>query len=117
MSAPEPIPSALITRAPVRSATAVQNAGPSSPCSCTCVSPIPSAAWTTSSSVGFTNTPTVSTRRRSARAIPAATAGSATRLDCGHRMNPIAQAPSAACSASSGRVMPQIFTRGMVAPS
>src|SRR5918999_1854625 len=56
MSAPEPIRRALITRAPVRSATAVQNAGPSSPWSWTCVKPIASLAWTTSSSVGFTNT-------------------------------------------------------------
>jgi hypothetical protein len=70
-------------------------------------------AWTTSSSVGFTNTPTSSTRRRMVRAIPAAIAGSAMRLDCGQRMKPMAHAPSdAASSASSGRVMPQIFTRG-----
>ena len=114
MSAPEPIRSALITRAPVRSATAVQNAGPSSPCSCTYVSPIASVALTTSSSVGLTNTPTTSSRRRSRRAMPVATAGSAARRDCGHSTNPIAQASSdAASSASSCRVMPQNLTRGM----
>ena len=86
--------SALMTRAPVRSATAVQNDGPSSPCSCTCVSPTPSASWTTSSSVGLTNTPTGSTRRRSARAIPAAIAGSQRRLEPGQKLKPIAHAPS-----------------------
>src|SRR5262245_10413945 len=111
MSAREPIRSALITRAPVRSVTAVQNAGPSSPCSWTYVRPTLPAIRTTSSSVGFTNTPTGSTLRRSARAMPAATASSQRRLEPGQKLNPIAHTSSeAACSASSGRVMPQIFT-------
>ena len=101
MSAPEPTRTALITRRPVRSATAVQNAGPSSPCSCTYVRPIPSAARATSSSVGFTNTPTSSSRRRIVRAMPAATPGSARRLEPGHRMKPIAHASSDAASSAS----------------
>ena len=72
---------ALMIFAPVRRATSFANTGPSSPCSWTCVSPIPSTACATSSSVGFTNTPTSSTWRRTRRAIPAATASSTARLD------------------------------------
>ncbi len=117
MSAPEPMRSALITRAPVRWKTAAQNDGPSSPCSCTYVRPTPSAIRSTSSSVGFTNTPTGSTWRRSARAMPAATASSQRRLEPGQKLKPIAHAPSdAACSASSCRVMPQIFTWAIGSP-
>src|SRR4051794_1856732 len=103
---------ALITLAPVLRAVSVAKDGPSSPCSCTWVSPIASTAWETSSSVGFTNTPTSSTWRRTRRAIPAATGSSTARLEAGQRMKPSAHAPSdAASSASSSRVMPQILTR------
>jgi tryptophan synthase alpha chain len=114
MSAAEATRSALMTRAPVRWATAVQNDGPSSPCSCTCVRPMPSTACATSSRPALTNTPTSCTRRRSARAMPAATAGSHARAEPGQRMKPIAHASSdAASSASSTRVMPHTFTRAM----
>src|SRR4051812_36104003 len=103
---------ALITFAPVRCATAAQNDGPSSPCSCTWVNPIASASAAISSSGWLTKTPTVSSRRCITRAIPAAIAGSAMRGERGQRMKPIPQAPSvAASSASSGRVIPQTFTR------
>ena len=64
MSARERIRSALITRQPVPLGGGRAEAGPSSPCSCTCVRPIRSAACATSSSVGLTNTPTSSARRR-----------------------------------------------------
>ena len=68
-----------MTFAPVRRAASVRTTDPSSPCSWRWVSPIASAAWATSSSVGFTNTPASSTRRRTRRAIPAATASSTAR--------------------------------------
>jgi hypothetical protein len=90
----------------------VANAGPSSPCSWTWVRCSASAAWAISSSPALTNTPTSSARRRMARAIPAATAGSTARGDGSQRMKPSAQAPSSvASSASSRRVMPQTLTR------
>ena len=74
--------------------------------------PIASAACATSSSVGLTNTPTSSTRRRSARAIAGRDGRRrSARGEPGQRIKPIAQAPSStASSASSRRVMPQILT-------
>jgi hypothetical protein len=66
----------LITFAPVRWATAAQNDGPSSPCSWTWVTPMTSTSPAISSSGWLTNTPTVSTWRRTSRTIPAATPGS-----------------------------------------
>ncbi len=67
---------ALITLHPVRRATSRQNAAPSPPCSCTMVSDSFSAAAATSSRVGFTNTPTTSSRRLSAAEISTAASGS-----------------------------------------
>ena len=49
----------------------------------------------TSSSVGLTNTPTTSRRRRSVAAISAATPGGQRRTERGQKLSPIAQAPSA----------------------
>jgi hypothetical protein len=103
---------ALITLQPVRRATSVQNAGPSSPCSCRWLKPICSASVTISSSAGLTYTPTQATRRRRAPTISAAVAASHARGERGQRISPIAQAPcSTASSASSGIVMPQILAR------
>ena len=97
---------------PVRRAASVQNDGPSSPCSCRWVKPIASTSAASSSSVALTNTPTQAARRRCAPTIAAAVSGSQTRGERGQRIMPIAQAPwPTARSASSGRVMPQIFAR------
>ena len=70
---------ALITLTPVRRAISAQNEGPSSPFSCTIVSPSSSTALATSSSSGLTKTPTTSHLRRNAAAIAAASAGSQKR--------------------------------------
>ena len=56
-SEPAATRAALMIFAPVRRATSAQNDGPSSPCSCTSDSPIPSASPQTSSSGWLTNTP------------------------------------------------------------
>ena len=77
-----------MTLAPVRRATSPQKAGPSSPCSWTIVSPIPSTIPATSSSVALTNTPQTWARRRTAAAMRAASAGSHARGEPGHRMQP-----------------------------
>src|SRR6478609_6974078 len=67
-----------------------------------------SARAATSSSDWLTNTPTTSTLRRTALEIRTPSAGSHARLDCGHRIRPIAHAPLAtASSASATDVMPQ----------
>ena len=103
---------ALMILQPVRRAASVQNEGPSSPCSCRCEKPILSASSASSSSVALTNTPTHATRRRSSLTIAAAVSASQARGEPSQRIRPIAQAPSpAASSASSWRVMPQIFAR------
>ena len=65
---------ALITRAPLRRVASAQNDGPSSPCSCSMLSPSSSLVRTTSSSGALTNTPHSSTLRRSTAAIRCASA-------------------------------------------
>ncbi len=111
ISAPLRTRAALITRQPVRRAASAQNDGPSSPWSWSIVSPTSSAVRATSSSVGLTNTPTTSTRRLTAAAIPAAAPGGQRRAEPGQKISPIAQAPSSAArSASSTVVMPQNLT-------
>src|SRR5438270_6941050 len=81
------------------------------------VRPTASAVLTTWSSVGLTNTPTISTRRLSAAAISVATAGSQRRSDRGQKFNPIAQAPAATADWASARVViPQNLIFGVVTP-
>ena len=110
MSAPLCTRAALITLQPVRRATSEQNAGPSSPCSWTIVKPTASAVPATSSSVGFTNTPTTSTRRLSAAPIGAASSSSQYRAERGQKFSPTAHAPTPqARTASSSDVTPQIL--------
>src|SRR3954464_14741437 len=113
MSAPPRTRAALITLAPVRRATSEQYAGPSSPWSCTIVSPTPSAMPVTSSSGAFTNTPQTSTWRRSVAAMRSASGSAQRRAEPGNRMTPSAHAPaSTARLASSRPVMPQNLMRG-----
>ena len=63
----------------------------------------------TSSSVGLTNTPTISTRRLSAAAISAASCSSQRRGERGQKISPIAHAPAcdAPAAASGSDVSPQ----------
>ena len=82
-SAPLRTRAALITLAPVRRAASPAYAGPSSPWSWSIVRAAWSAISATSSSGAFTNTPTISARRRSAPAISAAASGSQRRADSG----------------------------------
>src|SRR4051794_19237225 len=113
MSAPPRTRAALITFAPVRRATSEQYAGPSSPCSCTTVSPTPSAMPVTSSSGALTNTPQTSTWRRSVAAMRSASGSGQRRAEPGNRMTPSAHAPaSTARLASSRPVIPQNLMRG-----
>ncbi len=112
MSAPPPTRAALTICAPVRRRTSSQYAGPSSPCSCTIVSPSASTCPVTSSSGALTNTPQTSALRFSVRAISSAWSSSQARGDPGQRMRPTAQAPASTASSASGRpVMPQILMR------
>ena len=70
-----------------------------------------SAARASSSRVGLTNTPTISTARRSSALICTAVPGSQRRGLCSQWLSPIAQAPRRTASrASSIRVMPQNLT-------
>jgi hypothetical protein len=102
----------LITLTPVFRATSPQNDGPSSPFSCTIVSPASSTAFATSSNSGFTNTPTTSHFRRNAAPIRTASPASTALGLSSKWINPIAQAPSRTASAASSKfVIPQIFTR------
>src|SRR3954468_23097408 len=96
---------------PVRRRTSSQQTGPSSPRSCSIVSEQASEISATSARSRFTNTPTTSTRRLNSAPIAAAACSSALRGLGSWKISPIAQAPSdTASSASSGRVIPQIFT-------
>ena len=102
---------ALITFVPVRRATSMQNVGPSSPWSWTRVSSARSTAAAISSSVWLTKTPATSQRRFIAWPISWAASGSTRRALSEEWLSPIAQAPAeTAASASSSRVIPQIFT-------
>src|SRR4051794_10495880 len=113
MSAPPRTRAALTTFAPVRRATSAQYAGPSSPCSCTIVSPTPSATPVTSSSGALTKTPQISACRRSVAAIRSASGSAHRRGEPGNRITPSAQAPaSTARLASSRPVIPQNLMRG-----
>src|SRR3954469_14847132 len=113
MWAPVRTRAAFITVAPVRRATSAQYAGPSSPCSCTIVKPMPSATPVTSSSGALTNTPQISACRRSDAAMRSASGSAQRRGEPGNRMTPSAQAPaSTARLASSRRVIPQNLMRG-----
>src|SRR3954462_945419 len=103
---------AFATFTPVRRPTSAQNEAPSAPFSCTIVNPSSSTARATSSSVGFTNTPTTSHLRRKAAAISVATARSPSLGLPWIWINPTAQAPSRTASAASSRfVIPQNLTR------
>src|SRR3954447_2876581 len=113
MSAPPRTRAALTTFAPVRRATSAQYAGPSSPCSCTIVSPIPSATPATSSSGALTNTPQTSTCRRRVATMRSASRSAQRRGEPGNRITPSAHAPaSTARLASSRPVIPQNLMRG-----
>src|SRR5512133_3456057 len=113
MSAPPRTRAALITFAPVRRATSAQYAGPSSPCSCTIVRPMPSATPVTSSSGALTNTPQISACRRSEETMRSASGSGQRRGEPGNRITPSAQAPaSTARLASSRPVIPQNLMRG-----
>src|SRR4051812_12212694 len=113
MSAPPRTRAALITLAPVRRATSEQYAGPSSPWSCTIVSPTPSATPVTSSSGALTNTPHTSTCRRSVDVMRSASGSAHRRGEPGNRITPSAHAPaSTARLASSRLVIPQNLMRG-----
>src|SRR3954466_11412263 len=104
---------ALTTFAPVRRATSAQYAGPSSPCSCTIVRPMPSATPVTSSSGALTNTPQISACRRNDAAMRSASGNAQRRGEPGNRITPSAQAPaSTARLASSRPVIPQNLMRG-----
>src|SRR4051794_38105950 len=97
---------------PVRRRISSQYTGPSSPWSCSIVSEHASAISATSLSSRLTNTPTTSTCRLNVAPIVAAVSRSALRGLGSWKISPIAQAPcSTASSASSRRVIPQIFTR------
>src|SRR4051794_39721424 len=103
---------ALMTFAPVRRATSLQNAGPSSPWSCTIVSPRTSAISTTRARRSLTNTPVSSTLRRIARAMRPASSSEHLRAESGHRIIPSAQAPASTQSSASWReVIPQCLIR------
>src|SRR3954466_5881087 len=113
MSAPVRTRAAFMTFAPVRRATSAQYAGPSSPWSCTIVSPIPSATAATSSSGALTNTPQTSTCRRRVATMRSASGSAQRRGEPGNRITPSAHAPvSTARLASSRPVIPQNLMRG-----
>src|SRR3954451_11851925 len=113
MSAPVRTRAAFITFAPVRRATSAQYAGPSSPCSCTIVRPMPSATPVTSSSGALTNTPQISACRRHDAAMRSASGKAQRRGEPGNRISPSAQAPaSTARFASSRPGIPQNLMRG-----
>src|SRR5919198_3824811 len=108
---------AFITLQPVRRAASRQNAGPSSPCSWRMPREQRSASSATSSSVAFTNTPTISSARRSSAPISSPTSGSQRRGLPFQKIKPIAHAPSSAARRASARlVVPQLFTRVMTPP-
>ena len=105
---------ALITLQPVRRAASVQNAGPSSPCSCSM------ASGRSASAVGRDlverrvdeHADELDAAPQRGRRSRPPSAGSHARGERGHRIIPIAQAPSATASSASSRfVMPQIFAR------
>src|SRR5919204_4399981 len=108
---------AFITLQPVRRAASRQNAGPSSPCSWRMLREQRSASSATSSSVAFTNTPTISSARRSSAPISSPTAGSQRRGLPSQKISPIPHAPSSAATRASSRlVVPQLLTRVMTPP-
>src|SRR4029079_15943708 len=113
MSAPPRTRAALTIFAPVRRATSPQYDGPSSPCSWTIVRPRASAVPVTSSSGALTNTPQISSWRRSVAAMRSASGSAQRRGEPGNAIRPSAHAPaSTARLASSRPVMPQILMRG-----
>ena len=106
-------PRALTTRRPIRRAVSTG----SSPCSWMTSSPTSVPIASISSTAASTNTPTRCTNGGNVRAIAFAASGSTTRGLPGQNTNPTACAPrSAACHASSRRVMPQNLIAVMRAP-
>ncbi len=102
-----------MTRAPLRRVASAQNDGPSSPCSCSMLSPTSSLVCTTCSSGAFTNTPHSSTLRRSTAAMRCASDSEQLRGLPSKKIIPIAHAPSSSASSASSRlVIPQILTFG-----
>src|SRR5258705_7316701 len=96
---------------PVRRRSSSAYAGPSSPWSWMIESEQTSASSATSCSGRLTNTPVISSSRLRSEPICCATSSCTARGLGAWKIMPIAHAPSeAASSASSGRVIPQIFT-------
>ena len=113
MSAAEAMPSALITRAPVRCGDRGAERRALVAVELDVVSPIASTRVRDLVERRVDEHPTGSTRRRSARGDPGGDGRVGARAGARPKINPSAHAPSSTASAaSSSRVMPQILTLG-----